>query len=416
MTIYLDHAASTPLRGEVLEQMMPYLAGGGGNPSSPHSAGRRARQALDEAHESVAAVLGADAREIVFTSGGTESINLAVKGAAWAGKAIGNRIVISAVEHRAVVDTCASLEKFGFEVIAIPVGRFAQVDPDRLAELVTERTCLVSLQLANNEVGTITDVGPIVDRIRGAGRALIHLDAVQAAPWMDIDTRALGVDLLSISGHKLEGPAGSGVMWIRRGTAILPQLHGGSQERHRRAGTEDVAAAVGIAAAARLAGSERATVVPRVRILRDRLTARLLAIDGVEGTGHPHERLPGLASVVVRGLDGTSLVHALDLEGLCCSTGSACTSGSSDPSHVLLAMGVEPEVARGALRLSLGRTTSEEEVDTAARLVADVIARQRAAAVASGGGAVGSDGASTTPASPASLATGSSAISAVPAA
>ena len=249
MTIYLDHAAATPLRGEVLERMLPFLTGTQGNPSSVHSAGRQARKALDEAHETVAAALRADPREVVFTSGGTESINLAIKGAAWAGKATGNRIVTTAVEHRAVLDACASLEKFGFEVVLVPVDRYGRVDPDVLDAALTDRTCLVSLQLANNEVGTVGDLGPLVRRVRAAGRALIHVDAVQAAPWMVIDTRALDVDLLSVAGHKLEGPRGVGVMWLRRGTAILPQVHGGSQERHRRAGTEDVAGAVGMAAA-----------------------------------------------------------------------------------------------------------------------------------------------------------------------
>ena len=380
MTIYLDHAAATPLRGEVLERMMPHLTGLQGNPSSVHSAGRQARHALDEAHEAVAAVLRADPREVVFTSGGTESINLAIKGAAWAGKAIGNRIVTTSVEHRAVLDTCASLEKFGFEIVRVTVDRYGRVDPDALDEALTDRTCLVSLQLANNEVGTICDLGPLVQRIRAAGRALIHLDAVQAAPSMVIDTRAMDVDLVSVASHKLEGPRGVGVMWLRRGTAILPQVHGGSQERHRRAGTEDVAGAVGMAAAWQLVEAERTVTVEATRVRRDRLATGVLAIDGVELTGHPRDRLPGLLSVVVRDLDGSSLVHALDLEGLCCSTGSACTTGSTEPSHVLTAMGLPPEEARGALRLSLGRTTTDADVDAAKRLIATVIERQRAGA------------------------------------
>jgi cysteine desulfurase len=357
--------------------MLPYLRGTFGNPSSPHVEGRRARLALDEARETVASVLHADPREVVFTSGGTESINLAIKGGAWAGKAMGHRILTSAIEHRAVLDTCASLEKFGFEVVLLPVDRYARVDPDALEASLTERTCLVSLQLANNEVGTIADVAASIARVRAAGKALVHIDAVQAAPTMDIDVQALGADMVSVAGHKLEGPRGIGVLWLRRGTAILPQVHGGAQERHRRAGTEDVAAAVGMAEAWRLADGERAEVVASLGRRRDRLWTALRDLGDVELTGHPIDRLPGLLSVLVGGLDGADLVHALDLAGLCCSTGSACTTGSTEPSHVLTAMGYPGDEARSALRLSLGRSTTDAEVETAADILRRVIVRQR---------------------------------------
>lgn len=377
MAIYLDHAAATPLRPEVLERMLPLLTGTLGNPASPHSVGRRARLALDESREMVAAVLHADPREVVFTSGGTESINLAVKGGAWAGKGMGHRIVTTAVEHRSVLDACASLEKFGFEVVQVGVDRYGRVDPDALDEVLTERTCLISLQLANNEVGTVADLAPLIGRVRAACKGLVHVDAVQAAPWMAIDVRALGADLVSVAGHKLEGPRGIGVLWMKRGTAILPQLHGGSQERHRRAGTEDVASAVGLAEAWRLATDERGAVVAAVAARRDRLWAGLRDLGGLEPTGHPIDRLPGLLSVLVGGLHGASLVHALDLAGLCCSTGSACTTGSSEPSHVLTAMGYPADEARTAVRLSLGRTTTDAEVDAAAAILGEVITRQR---------------------------------------
>lgn len=379
MAVYLDHAAATPLRPEVLERMLPVLGGTFGNPSSPHAEGRRARLALDEARETVAGVMRADPRQVVFTSGGTESVNLAIKGAAWAGKAMGHRIVTTAVEHRAVLDACASLEKFGFEVVLVGVDRYGRVDPDALDAAITDRTCLVSLQLANNEVGTLMDLGPLVARVRAACRAMVHIDAVQAAGSMAVDVRELDADLVSIAGHKLGGPKGVGVLWLRRGTAILPQLHGGSQERHRRAGTEDVASAVGMAEAWRLATDERETLRPRVVARRDRLWALLRDLEGVELTGHPIERLPGLLSVLVAGLDGASLVHALDLAGLCCSTGSACTTGSTEPSHVLTAMGYPVDEARGALRLSLGRSTTDADVDAASAILADVIIRQREA-------------------------------------
>ena len=377
MSVYLDHAAATPLRPEVLDRMLPYLRGTFGNPSSPHVEGRRARLALDEARETVAGVLHADPREVVFTSGGTESINLAIKGGAWAGKAMGHRILTSAVEHRAVLDTCASLEKFGFEVVHLPVDRYGRIDPDALEASLTERTCLVSLQLANNEVGTVADVTASIARVRSVGRALVHVDAVQAAATMAIDVQALDADMVSVAGHKLEGPRGVGVLWLRRGTPILPQIHGGSQERHRRAGTEDVAAAVGMAEAWRLADRERDEVVPGLSRRRDRLWGSMRDLGGVELTGHPIDRLPGLLSVLVRGLQGADLVHALDLAGLSCSTGSACTTGSTEPSHVLTAMGYPAEEARGALRLSLGRVTTDAEVDTAASILREVIERQR---------------------------------------
>jgi cysteine desulfurase len=313
----------------------------------------------------------------VFTSGGTESINLALKGGAWAGKAMGHRIVTTAVEHRAVLDACASLEKFGFEIVLLGVDRYGRVDPDALDDALTDRTCLVSLQLANNEVGTVADLAPLIARVRAVAKALVHVDAVQAAPTMAIDVGELGADLLSVAGHKLEGPRGVGVLWLRRGTAILPQMHGGSQERHRRAGTEDVAAVVGMAEAWRLCVAERESVVPELAARRDRLWASLQDLGDVELTGHPRDRLPGLLSVLVGGLDGAALVHTLDLAGLCCSTGSACTTGSTEPSHVLTAMGYPGEEARGALRLSLGRTTTDADVGEATAILGEVIRHQR---------------------------------------
>ncbi len=380
MTVYLDHAASTPLRPEVLEQMLPHLQGPGGNPSSPHAPGRRARRALDEAHERLASSIGAEPRAIVFTSGGTEAINLALKGAAWAGKAEGHRIVTSAVEHKAVLESCLLLEKFGFEVTRLPVDRYGRVDADDLAAALDEKTILVSLQLANNEVGTIQPISELIARVRAASKARIHLDAVQAAAWLPLDVGLLDADLISLAAHKVEGPQGTGALWVRRATAFLPQLHGGSQERYRRAGTENVAGAVGMAAAFELAAAERETVVPRVRSLRDRLAETLLRIDGVELTGHPSERLPNLLSVIVRDVSGDDIVIGLDLDGIAASTGSACTSGSSEPSHVLSAMGYPPAEARGALRLSLGRSSSAHDIEAVQRALPATIERLRAGA------------------------------------
>jgi cysteine desulfurase len=374
MPIYLDHAATTPVRPEVLEAMLPFLGAAFGNPSSAHAFGRQAREALDDAHERLARAIGGDAREVVFTSGGTEAINLAVKGAAWAGRAKGHRIVTTPVEHHAVGHALAHLEKFGFEVEQVPVDRYGRVDPADVERAITERTILVSVMAANNEVGTIQPVAEVAQVVRVRKGVLFHVDAVQAAPWLDLDLEALGADLVSFAAHKIEGPKGTGALWIRRSTHILAQQHGGSQERHRRAGTENVAGIVGMATAFELRVAERAVVAARVRALRDRLAAALVT-DGVELTGHPVERLPHILSVIVPGADGGSVALALDLEGIAVSTGSACATGSAEVSHVLSAMGFPDEEARGALRVSLGRTTTDAEIDEAARVIKAVVRR-----------------------------------------
>jgi cysteine desulfurase len=380
MAIYLDHAATTPLRPEVFEAMRPYLTEAFGNPSSAHSFGRAARAALDEAHETVARRLNAEAREIVFTSGGTEANNLALKGAAWAGRGRGHRIVSSAVEHHAVGHALKYLEKFGFEVFELGVDRYGRIDPDELDAAITDRTVLVSVMLANNEVGTIQPIAEIASRVRGHKGVLLHVDAVQAAPYVDLDVAALGADMVSLAAHKFEGPKGVGVLYLRHGTHILPQQHGGSQERHRRAGTENVAGAVGFATAYELACTERPVTATRLTAQRDRLADAVLAIEGTELTGHPRDRLPGLLSIVARDTDGSAVAVSLDLEGIACSVGSACATGSTEVSHVLTAMGFPEDEARGALRLSLGRTTTDEEVSVAAEVVPRVLASMRRAA------------------------------------
>ena len=378
--IYLDHAATTPLRREALDAMLPFLTEIFGNPSSAHAAGRKAKAALDEAHETVARILNGAPREVVFTSGGTEAINLAIKGAAWASKAHGNQIITTAVEHHAALHAVQHLERFGFEAVVLPVDRYGRVDPDAVAAAITDRTILVTLMLANNEVGTIQPIAEIIDRVRQHPRILVHLDAVQAAPYLPIDVATLGVDMVSIGAHKFEGPKGTGALWMRHGTTILPQTQGGSQERYRRAGTEDVAGAVGLAAAFDLCTRERTAEVRRLRRLRDRLRDAILAVPGVELTGHPRERLPGHLSVICRDADGVSITLALDLEGICASTGSACTTGSPEPSHVLTALGYPEEEALGAVRMSLGRQTTEAEVERAVEVIPPTMARMRAGA------------------------------------
>jgi cysteine desulfurase len=372
MAIYLDHAATTPLRPEVLEAMLPYLTEHHGNPSSIHASGRRARQGLDEAREEIAALIGARPRDIVFTASGTESDNLAIRGVAWAASARGRHIVTSTVEHKAVLSTLAILERQGFTVTAVGVDRHGRVDPAEVAAAITDFTTLVTIQAANNEVGTLQPVAKI-GAICRERRVAFHTDAVQAAAFAAPTPDDWQATLVSLSAHKLHGPKGIGALYVRQGTAMVPQMTGGAQERQRRAGTENVAAAVGFARAMRLAHAE-----PRsLERLRDRLIEGLVALDGVQLTGHPGERLPNSASVVVEGVEGGDLVAALDLEGIEASTGSACTTGSVDPSHVLLAMGFEPELAHGSLRLTIGRDTSEADVDRTIEVVAACIGRLR---------------------------------------
>jgi len=381
MTIYLDHAATTPLRPEVLEAMLPYLTEHFGNPSSLHASGRRARQGLDEAREKVATILGARPREIVFTGGGSESDNLAIKGAAWAASARGRHIVTSSVEHHAVLNTCAMLERQGFEVTYLPVDRYGRVDPDQLAEALTDHTTVVSIMYANNEVGTIQPIAEIGAICRQRG-VLFHTDAVQAGGFLPLHVDRLGVDLMSLGAHKLYGPKGVGALYIRQGTALLPQAQGGSQERQRRAGTENVAGIAGFGHALELAqGDTAARDADNIRLaaLRDQLSSGLLQIAGTVLTGHPTERLPNSSSLLLDGLEGGDLVAALDLEGVEVSTGSACTSGSTEPSHVLLAMGIDPLRAHGSLRLTPGRGTTEADIARTIELASAVVARMREA-------------------------------------
>ena len=380
MAIYLDHAATSPLRRPVLEAMLPYLTEHAGNPSSLHAAGRRARQGIDEAREAIAQLIGAQPREIVFTGGGTEADNLAIKGAGWAATTRGRHIITTAIEHKAVLNTTAILERSRFEVTVLPVDEFGRVDPVDVAAALTERTTLVSVMAANNEVGTTQPIAAIGEIIRGHA-ALFHVDAVQLAAHEPVDVNTWQADLVSLSAHKLGGPQGVGALYVRRGTQVLPQIQGGSQERQRRAGTENVAGIVGFGAAFRLVhadASARGVEAERLGGLAGRLRNGLLAFEGVTLTGDPDDRLPNNVSVVIDGVEGGDMVAALDLEGVETSTGSACTSGSTEPSHVLLAMGIDPHLAHGSLRLTLGPETSEADVDSALAAVQVVLPRLRA--------------------------------------
>jgi cysteine desulfurase len=376
MPIYLDHAATTPLRPEVLEAMLPYLTEHHGNPSSIHASGRRARRGLDDAREEIAALIGAKPREIVFTASGTEAVNRAVKGVAWAASARGRHLITSAVEHKAVLAPMGVLERHGFTVTEIGVDVDGRVDPDEVAAAITDRTTLVSVMAANNEVGTVQPVAEIgaVCRERGV---TFHVDAVQSAAFAAPTPDAWQASLVSLSAHKVNGPKGIGALYVRQGTGMLPQLNGGAQERQRRAGTENVAAAVGFAAAMRLAYADTAARNARLATLRDRLIRGLTAIDDVRRTGHATDRLPNSASVVIGGIEGGDLVAALDLEGIEGSTGSACTTGSVEPSHVLLAMGIDPFLAHGSLRLTLGAETTEADIQRTIEVTRACVGRLR---------------------------------------
>jgi len=376
MAIYLDHAATSPLRPPVLEAMLPHLTANAGNASSLHASGRRARKAIDEARETIAGLIGAQPREIVFTAGGTEADNLAIKGAAWAATPRGRHLITTAVEHKAIMNTTAILERANFGVTYLPVDRSGRVDPVDVAVALTERTTLVSVMAANNEVGTLQPIVAIGEIVRGHG-AKLHVDAVQWAAHLPIDVNAWQADLVSLSAHKLGGPQGVGALYVRRGTQLLPQLQGGSQERQRRAGTENVAGIVGFAAAFELARAGAEAEADRLRELSSRLRAGLLELEGVSLTGHSEDRLPNNVSVVIDGVEGGDLVAALDLEGVEVSTGSACTSGSTEPSHVLLAMGIDPHLAHGSLRITTGPETTAADVEAALAAIRAVLPRLR---------------------------------------
>lgn len=375
--IYCDHSATTPLDPRVLEAMMPYLTEQFGNPNSIHTLGQQARAAVDEAREKVAALLGADPNEIVFTGCGTESNNLAIRGVAAALRERGNHIITSAIEHHAVLHTCQALEKMGYAVTYLPVDEYGLVAPESVRAAITQRTILITIMHANNEIGTIEPIEEIGAIAKEHG-ITFHSDAVQTVGKIPTDVNQLNVDLLSVSAHKIYGPKGVGALYVRRGTKLVPQMTGGGQERKRRAGTENVAGIVGLGKAAELAAQNLDRDAEHTRRLRDRLLAEVpAAIEEVIITGHPHKRLPTLASFCIRYIEGESLLLLLDRQGIAASSGSACTSGSLDPSHVLLAIGLPHEIAHGSLRLSLGRENVDEEIDQVVKALPPIVERLR---------------------------------------
>lgn len=375
--IYLDNAATTAVSPEVWEAMQPLFTACYGNPSSVHATGRDARKAVENARRQVARALNCQPREVFFTAGGSESDNWALKGAAFAGRERGNQIITTRIEHHAVLHTCQWLEKQGFEVTYLPVDRMGRVSPEAVAAALTPRTILVSVMTANNEVGTIQPIAEIGAICRERG-VLFHTDAVQAIGAIPVDVEAMRADLLSLSGHKFHGPKGTGALYIRAGTRIDPLMHGGAQERGQRAGTENLPGIVGLGKAMELASENLMENAARVQEMRDRLIKGLMErVPGTHLNGHPVLRLPGNVNLSFEGVEGEALLLRLDLMGIAASSGSACTSGALDPSHVLMALGLSPDAAKGSLRLTLGTSNTLDEVEEVLRVLPEIVADLR---------------------------------------
>jgi cysteine desulfurase len=379
-TIYLDHAATTAVDPRVVEAMIPYFTEHYGNASSIYSLGRETRKAMDEARRTVADILSCKPEEVIFTSCGSESDNLALRGVSLAQREAGkgHHIITSPIEHHAIGHTCEHLEKhFGFEVTYVPVDEHGVVDPDEVGRSIRDDTVLISIMYANNEVGTIEPIAEIGEIARQKGIPF-HTDAVQAGGTLDLNVDKLNVDLLSLSAHKFYGPKGVGVLYVRNGTPLLPTQTGGSHERNRRAGTENVPYIVGLATALQLAYDHAESNNQRIAALRDRLVDELTAeIPDVQLTGHPAHRLPNNASFVFKYIEGEAMLLNLDLAGVCASSGSACTTGEAEPSFVLTAMGIPPEIAHGSLRLTLGRENTDDDIDYVMSVLPGIVEKLR---------------------------------------
>ena len=366
--IYLDYAATTPTDPNVVQAMLPYFHDAFGNPSAIYSYGQEAKNALEEARD----------EEIIFTSGGTEADNFALKGAAYANQKKGNHIITSAIEHHAVLESCKFLGKMGYKITYLPVDKYGLVDPDSVKKAITDKTILISVMHANNEIGTIQPISEIGKIAKEAG-ILFHSDAVQTAGHIPVNVNELGVDLLSMSGHKLYGPKGVGVLYTRKGSKLTPFMHGGGQERGRRASTENVPGIVGLGQAAELAGQDLEGETQRLIGLRDKLISGIVQkVDRTHLNGHPVKRLPNNVNISVEFVEGESMCLNMDIVGICASTGSACSSGSLEASHVLLAIGLEHVQAHGSLRFTLGKWTTEEEVEKVLEILPRIIGKLRA--------------------------------------
>jgi len=376
--IYMDYAATTPVHPEVLAVMQPYFTEVFGNASSIHWFGNEAKKALDKSRSIIAAFIGAAPEEIIFTAGGTESDNFALKGVAEAFRATRNHIITSRIEHHAVLESCHFLEKQGFSVTYLPVDSYGRVDPGEVKKAITPHTCLVSVMQASNEVGTLQPISEIGRITREAG-VLLHCDAVQSFGHIPVNVDELNVDLLSVSGHKLYGPKGTGFLYVRQGTRIAAFIHGGGQEDGRRGGTYNIPGIVGLGKAVEIAGREMTEEAGRLSVYRDRIIAALTgSLDMVKLNGHPVQRLPNNINVSIAYVEGEATLMSLDLAGIAASTGSACSSESSEPSHVLSAMCVPAEEARCSMRFTLGKWNSEEDVDYLIKILPEIVTKLRA--------------------------------------
>lgn len=371
--IYLDNAATTPVSKKVLDKMLPYFTEHFGNASSIYETGREARKAVDTARRQAAAAINAKPQEIYFSAGGSESDNWAIKGAAFARRKKGNHIITTSVEHHAVLHTCQWLERQGFEVSYLPVDEYGRVSARQVEEAITDQTILITIMAANNEIGTLMPIKQIAQVAKAHG-ILMHTDAVQAMGVVPIDVEEWGVDMLSLSAHKFHGPKGVGLLYIRTGVRIDPLISGGAQERGKRAGTENLPAIVGMGEAMEIAAANCEKNAEKLTRLRDDMIKRLQeAIPDIRLNGHPTDRLPGNVNISVRYIEGEALLLRLDLAGIAASSGSACTSGSLDPSHVLLAIGLPHEIAHGSLRFSLSEDSTQADVDEVIRVLPAIV-------------------------------------------
>ncbi len=375
--IYLDYAATTPTHPEVVKAMLPYFSDTFGNPSSLYSCGQKAKEAIEEARVKVARLISAKDEEIVFTSGGTEADNFALEGVAFASGGDKNHIITSSIEHHAITETCEFLAKKGFKVTYLPVDRYGLVDPDDAKKAITDKTLLISVMHANNEIGTIEPIAEIGNIAKETG-VYFHTDAVQTVGHIPINVDELGVDLLAMSAHKLYGPKGIGALYIRKGTKMIPFIHGGGQEQGRRASTENVPGIVGFGKAMEIASEEMDGEAKNLLALRDRLISGLLyRIDHTQLNGHPVQRLANNVNMSIDFIEGESMILSLNAEGICASTGSACSSSSLEPSHVLLAMGLSERLAHGSLRFTLGKWTTEADIDRVLNVLPKIVTKLR---------------------------------------
>lgn len=376
--IYLDYAATTPTHPDVVKAMLPYFTEKFGNPSAIYACAQETKAAIEDARSKVAQLLGARDEEIVFTSGGTEANNFAIKGTAYANKRKGNHIITNVIEHHAVLETCHFLEKMGYQLTILPVDSYGMVSPDDVRNAITPKTILITIMMANNEIGTIQPIAEISKIAREAG-VYLHTDAVQTACHLPINVDELGVDMLSMSAHKFYGPKGVGALYIRKGTRLVSFMHGGGQERNRRASTENVPGIVGMGKAVELAMDEIDAEATRITRLRDKLIKGLFdRIDPLRLNGHPQKRLPNNVNISIAFVEGEAICLNLDVEGICASTGSACSSGSLEPSHVMLALKLPPEEMRSSIRFSLGKWTTDEEIEYVLDVLPRIVSKLRA--------------------------------------